>query len=164
MKYNLKYSKELLEIAVKDSLTIAEVLRKLGLAQSGSNHSHIKKRIINAKIDISHFVGSRFNSGERHTKQNKLSPNQIFQNDRLNGRRDKASVLKRALIESGVEEKCEVCGILPEWQGQKLVLQIDHKNGDGCDNRKENLRFLCPNCHSQTDTFGIKNKSNVSMA
>jgi protein-arginine kinase activator protein McsA len=45
----------------------------------------------------------------------------------------------------------------PEWNGQPLRLQIDHINGNPVDNRQENLRFLCPNCHSQTINFGTKN-------
>lgn len=51
-----------------------------------------------------------------------------------------------------VPYKCDCCGI-SEWQGKKLALQLDHINGDNHDNRLENLHWLCPNCHSQTDTF-----------
>lgn len=55
-----------------------------------------------------------------------------------------------------IEYKCSNCGII-EWDNKPLVLTLDHKNGNNCDNRLENLRFLCPNCHSQTDTFCGKN-------
>lgn len=55
---------------------------------------------------------------------------------------------------------CECCGNDGEWLGKKISLQLDHINGINNDNRIENLRFLCPNCHSQTDTFGGKNKNN----
>ncbi len=48
---------------------------------------------------------------------------------------------------------CTLCGQGPEWNGKVLVLQLDHENGDCTDNRLENLRFMCPNCHSQTETF-----------
>jgi predicted RNA-binding Zn-ribbon protein involved in translation (DUF1610 family) len=57
------------------------------------------------------------------------------------------------LHESGVPYVCEVCGIEAEWNGKPIVLHVVHISGDWLDNRKENLRFLCPNCHSQTPTF-----------
>jgi hypothetical protein len=53
-------------------------------------------------------------------------------------------------------EKCEECGIT-EHNGKPITFQIDHVNGDRRDNRFENLKIMCPNCHSQTPTFGIKN-------
>jgi DNA-binding transcriptional ArsR family regulator len=75
----------------------------------------------------------------------------------LNGRIYSSSALKRRLIKEGVlENKCLWCGI-HTWRGRELVLQLDHVNGDSSDNRRENLRLLCPNCHSQTETFCGKN-------
>ena len=62
--------------------------------------------------------------------------------------------LKRRLIKEGLlENKCEVCNQPPMWNGATLVLVLDHKNGKNNDHRLENLRLLCPNCHSQTPTF-----------
>lgn len=52
---------------------------------------------------------------------------------------------------------CEKCGLKPEWNGQPLVLHIDHRNGNNRDHRLENIRHLCPNCHSQTDTYAGRN-------
>ena len=63
----------------------------------------------------------------------------------------------RILANNLIEYKCACCGNVGEWNGRPLVLQLDHINGDNCDNRLENLRFLCPNCHSQTDTFAGRN-------
>lgn len=65
--------------------------------------------------------------------------------------------LRSLLLKLGVEEVCVTCGI-SEWNGVPLRLHVDHKNGNRADNRRRNLRFLCPNCHSQTDTYGGKNK------
>lgn len=73
------------------------------------------------------------------------------------GRRTSRSHLKRRLLREGVKQnRCEHCGI-SEWQGRPLNMQLHHVNGDGTDNRLENIRFLCGNCHSQTDTYGGRN-------
>jgi Trp operon repressor len=73
------------------------------------------------------------------------------------GRKTNRSHLKRRLLDAGTKEnKCERCGI-SAWLGEPLNVQLHHKNGDGSDNRLENIEFLCPNCHSQTDTYGGRN-------
>ena len=66
--------------------------------------------------------------------------------------------MKARLLLAGMKErKCEHCG-LTEWQGRPVAFELHHINGDGLDNRLENLLLLCPNCHSQTDTWGGRNK------
>jgi DNA-binding CsgD family transcriptional regulator len=73
------------------------------------------------------------------------------------GRRTSRTHLKARLVAAGLKEnRCERCGI-SDWQGEPLSLQLHHENGDGTDNRLVNLSFLCPNCHSQTDTYGGRN-------
>jgi hypothetical protein len=65
--------------------------------------------------------------------------------------------LKARLVKAGLKEnRCEICGI-DSWLDRPLNTQLHHLNGDGTDNRLENLQFLCPNCHSQTDTYGGRN-------
>ena len=72
--------------------------------------------------------------------------------------------LKKRLIKNGIlENKCDICGLLPEWQEQKLVMVLDHINGIRNDNRKENLRLLCPNCNSQQSTFAGKRNKQPSL-
>ncbi len=69
----------------------------------------------------------------------------------------KSANLRKRLIAEGLKEaRCEICK-LDEWLGRPIPLQLDHINGDRTDNRLENLRLLCPNCHAQTDTYCGKN-------
>lgn len=65
--------------------------------------------------------------------------------------------IKRRLLKAGIlKNACDECGVI-EWRGKPLAVQIDHRNGVSDDYRLENLRMLCPNCHSQTDTFSGRN-------
>lgn len=64
---------------------------------------------------------------------------------------------KRLIKEKVLENKCTSCGLI-EWQGKEIALHLDHKDGDNHNHKLDNLRLLCPNCHSQTDTWCGKNK------
>lgn len=145
-----KYTKEKLESAVLKTTSVQGVARiLLGKSVSGNQHQHIKRMIKKYSINTDHFLGYRHNLGMISNKRK--SPREIF----IIGQRQKSFLLRRALLESGVEYKCIVCSI-SNWKDQKLNLEIDHIDGNSADNRIENLRFLCPNCHSQTHTFGFK--------
>jgi hypothetical protein len=75
----------------------------------------------------------------------------------VRNRRTNRSHLKQRLIRSGLKEnRCERCGIA-EWRGEPLSMALHHINGDGLDNRLENISMLCPNCHSQTPNFSGRN-------
>jgi 5-methylcytosine-specific restriction endonuclease McrA len=73
----------------------------------------------------------------------------------LNGKCRLAIVRRYAELRKIIPYQCR-CGIINEWQGEQITLELHHKNGNKKDNRKENLEFLCPNCHTQTDNYGFK--------
>lgn len=148
---NVKYTKEILEPLVVNSTSVVDVMRKLNVKFTGGNHSHISRRIKWFGIDTSHFKGQGSNLGK--PSSNKKSWRQILIL-RNSNRRQEAWKLRRALIEYGREYECEECKLNPEWNGKELRLQVDHKNKNWLDDRPENLRFLCPNCHSQTEGYG----------
>lgn len=145
----IKYTKEILEQAVAKSVNYSDVLRELGIPSwSGSQWIHIKNRIAHFDIDTAHFtnVPRPKNNGKKHFSE------VLIKRDRKLGRTDNKQ-LRRVCIEAGLAYKCDICNIPPKWNDKDLVLELDHINGDWSDNRIDNLRFLCPNCHSQTPTY-----------
>ena len=142
-----KYTKQLLESLVKKSLSVAQVIKGLGLNQAGGTHSHISRRIKEYNIDTSHFLGQGINRGK--STSNKIHYKKILVLRKKGYRRD-AYKLRRALIESGREYKCVDCGNKGIWNKKPVRLQVDHKNRNWLDDREKNLEFRCPNCHSQT--------------
>lgn len=150
----MKYTKELVQEAVSQSKSVTDVMRILGIKMSGGSHSHLTRVIKKFDIDTSHFLGQAYNKGKVFGP--KLTPDEIF--NRVLEYRPKAKELNRALLESGIEYKCVTCGNTGVWNNKPLTLQVDHIDGNWRNNKKENLRFLCPCCHSQTETYGVKNK------
>jgi HNH endonuclease len=78
-------------------------------------------------------------------------------------RRNRGHIKRRLLAEGLKVNRCEECG-LTEWRGRPLNMALHHVNGDGSDNRLENLVLLCPNCHAQTPNYGGRNGHRRSVA
>jgi hypothetical protein len=125
------------------------VLRYLGLKLAGGTHTHISKRIKDFEIDTSHFYRTSHNAGVPSAKRK--TAEQILIVFPEGSARPKVAQLRRAMVELGVEVKCP-CGITDNWNGKPIQLEVDHIDGDWYNNLIDNLRFLCPNCHSQEPT------------
>lgn len=144
-------SKEELQELVNNSITYAEVLRSLGYHEKGGRpYKNLKERLAELEIDTSHFKGRAH--GTSKTQKYELSEILVKDSTYTNIRS-----LKNRLINEGLKEnKCECCGI-SEWMGKPLSIQLHHINGINNDHRLENIQFLCPNCHSQTDNYAGRN-------
>ena len=142
MRKHNKYTKEFLEPIVKSSKTYAECLRKLGIAPVGGNYGLLKKNIEKFEIDTSHMLHKLIFTGT-----------EIKQLDEL---RKPESIKKRIVSERG--HVCESC-LLYLWMGKQISLELEHIDGNRQNNARENLKLLCPNCHSMTPTWRRKKSS-----
>lgn len=141
-----KYTREMLEEACAASQSVSGVLRYLGLKPGGGAHSHVSQAIKDFGIDFG-WQGAGGGAGSTLRAEQLLTLREDLTN------RVVARQLRRALREIGREEVCEGCGLASTWQDKPITLEVDHIDGNWKDNRPENLRILCPNCHSQTETY-----------
>lgn len=151
MGRGVKYTKEILEDAVRSSTSIAGVLRMLKLKPAGGTHSHISRRIKKLGLDTTHFTGQAHHTGR--PPRNRLEWAEILTLKPVGSNRQAPKRLRRALIESGRPHRCSECTMEPIWCGRPLVFHVDHIDGNPHDSLPTNVRFLCPNCHSQTPTW-----------
>lgn len=137
--------KEKLEQLVKECNSFREILEKQGKAVSGDS-----VKLLKSKLDL-------YKISYLFIKEKEIKKQVPLQEILVENSNYKSSTLKKRLIKEGLKEDiCEICGCTNIWNNNPLTLQLDHINGNHHDNRIENLRIICPNCHSQTETFGNK--------
>lgn len=147
--------KEDLVKIVSSAESFVGILRSIGVYTVGANINTLKRRIKFDSIDCSHIPST--NKGRKFRSNNRLNLQDILVSNSNTAR----NVVRRRLISQAViPYECKECGMKPEWNGKKLSLVLDHENGIPNDHRIENLRFLCPNCNSQTPTFSGRKRIN----
>lgn len=134
--------------------SVSEILIHLNIGPTNNYARKILKKFCQENL-ITLPVYDQSNSGHNFSKKRTLEELLVLHIDTKAPQSAKLSQRLRA--ENHFEYVCQVCFLNPEWNGLPLVLHLDHINGNPADCRVENLRFLCPNCHSQTDTYAGKN-------
>jgi hypothetical protein len=138
-----------LERAVRESATLSEACRRLGYETNGGVNRLVRRHIVRLGLDTSHFKGQAWARGRSFPGARHRRLSEIL----VEGSMYPSPRLRKRLIAEGIKPACcEICG-LASWNGKALPLELDHINGDPTDNRIENLRILCPNCHAVTETW-----------
>ncbi|MGD9485354.1 HNH endonuclease signature motif containing protein [Streptomyces sp. TRM70308] len=142
--------------AVAGSRSIAQVLRQLGLPDTGASRRAVQRALLAHGVRTDHFSGKAHYRGRRSPERKEA--HEVLRVLPSGAPRAKRGQLHRALQDFGVPYVCAECGTGSRWRGRPLTLHIDHVNGDRLDNRRTNLRYLCPSCHSQTPTYARRSR------
>jgi hypothetical protein len=156
MSKKRKWNIEDLKKAVEQSTSIRKVLIKLNLKPAGGNYEQIKKYIRENSLETNHFKGKGWNKGLKFDAQ----PIRSLEDILVSESDFQSHKLKNRLIKSGIKSpKCEECGWAKKSADDRIPVELDHINGNRHDNRLENLRILCPNCHSLKPTHRGLNRT-----
>ena len=133
-----------LQEVISTSRNIGECLDKLDVVRGGKTYNYFRT--------ICQSRGIELDFPNNYASQRKIPDTEVFvENSPYTNNR---ILLKKRLLDAGIlDNQCILCGQGPVWNGKPMVLQLDHINGKNNDHRIENLRILCPNCHSQTETY-----------
>lgn len=158
---NKKYTKEILEEAVSNCTSFRQLVLYLNLKETGGNYENLKNRCKEFEIDTSHFTGKGWHKAIHPKFGRAVNLEERF---RKHSKKQASSKTKEVLLNQGLREyKCEICGI-SEWLGKPITLQLHHIDGDPTNDTLENLQILCPNCHSQTDSYCRQQQSRNNMS
>lgn len=157
MKYSdIWEDKDKIIRAAKKSESIAEMLTILKIPRNSGNYQTLKSKCLLYNISIPKMTGRSLT--KQANIKNKIPNDKIFSN---RGIKTSSNILiKRLCTEYSFPYICSECGQEPFWNNKKLVLELDHINGNSFDNTIENLRILCGHCHSQTENFRGRNTKN----
>lgn len=158
MRWTPGYTEDEVRDAIKDSRSLSEALRRLGLRPVGGNYRTLRRLIAHYGVPTDHLDPNWTNRVPRPATSVPLS-DVLVAGSTYSRRR-----VKERLYESGLKgRQCELCGQGELWRGRPMALILDHINGVGDDNRLENLRIVCPNCAATLDTHcGRKNRIPVT--
>lgn len=153
--YDWENKKKLIE-DLKLSYSTSDFLNKQNLVATSGNYETFKKWMKTHNMNPQENFLKK-NPKLKKNKTQALSVEEVFIENSVATRNYVNNLIAQHKL---LEHKCSGCGNTGSWNGKSLTLQLEHKNGEGSDNRIENLEYLCPNCHSQTLTYGSKNRHN----
>jgi Zn finger protein HypA/HybF involved in hydrogenase expression len=147
---------------IKTSFSISEVMRKIcGHDTNNAERRFIKREIVKQNLSTSHFTGPLWSKGKTSLQDDRLGllklEEMFCEHSMVSRSHIKELIIKNKLL----EYKCKKCGT-NQWMDSPLTLHLDHINGISNDHRLDNLRFLCPNCHSQTETYCARTQNRYS--